>query len=226
MSVVFNNTNAMAHNGASSISTPLSVTAGGSNLCAFAVVLFDNTAGESITSVTYGGIAMTSCGAAVNNPTGNEYAQIFSLTTTGGLLTGSNTLIVTGSAGVVEVYVNLVSFTGVNQTTPVRAGTYITNTGSSITSLALTMSSSTSDLTIVAINTGSGGASQTSNQTVDGTSNLGSYSAGSSHATVSASSITDTWTSAGSTNMAMCGFSINGGNPVLAPLVSVGCIGF
>src|ERR1039457_5250171 len=138
MSVQWNNKNTMQGIAASSFSGAMSVTAGGSNLAAFAVVCYVQTGGVGIASVTYGGIAMTSCGPAQTNG-GLACVQIFYLTTAGGLLTGSNTLVVTGDANTAAMYVNVVSFTGVNQTTPVRPGTFNNSTGTNLSpSLTIT----------------------------------------------------------------------------------------
>ena len=130
--VTLNNRNTVvAAFGKSSLSTPMSVTAGGSNTVAFATVWVDEGSGTSGTTfnvtATYGGQAMTSAG-----PASYDYnyapisAQVFYLVNPP---TGTNTLAVnaTASSGTIqEVVANLVSYNGVNQTTPVRPGTYQT----------------------------------------------------------------------------------------------------
>ena len=199
--VTFNNTNtAVAAFGKSSLSAPMSVTAGGSNTVAFATVWVDQGSGASGTTfnvtATYGGQAMTSAGA-----TSYDYnyapisAQVFYLVNPP---TGTNTLVVnaTASSGTIqEVVANLSSFNGVNQTTPVRPGTYQTlhsANGVTVGSFTATISSNPSDLTLSAVEATYNFTSPASNQTVDGT-NAAYYKVGSDHATTAASSISDTW---------------------------------
>ena len=226
--VTFNNTNtAVAAFGKSSLSAPMSVTAGGSNTVAFATVWVDQGSGAPGTTfnvtATYGGQAMTSAGA-----TSYDYnyapisAQVFYLVNPP---TGTNTLVVnaTASSGTIqEVVANLSSFNGVNQTTPVRPGTYQTlhsANGVTVGSFTATISSNPSDLTLSAVEATYNFTSPASNQTVDGT-NAAYYKVGSDHATTAASSISDTWSF---TNpyafYAYVGFSIQaasgGGTPTL-----------
>lgn len=209
MAVALNNAGTMGFAATNTFSASFSVTLAGSNRCAFAIVVWDNTSGKSITAITYGGINMTACGPAAENATGEEYVQIFYLVNPP---TGSNTLAVTATAATRELYVNLVSFTGVS-TTPVRPGTYQATTASAKT-ISQTISSNTNDLTLSARNGGAGN-NATTNQTSDSTNGSGSYSGGSDHATTAASSVVHTWTtSSASTNYAMVGFSIQAvGNP-------------
>ena len=187
---VFNNVGTMVdeHTG-NTFSSAFSVTAG-SNICAFAEVLFDGATGLSLTSVTYGGNAMTSAGTPAFNSTSNLYSAIYYL---GNPPTGSNTLAVTGSASVAEIYMNLISFKNSNTSACVRPGTYNTATGSG-TSASLTISSNSSDLTISAIE--SVNTISSSNQTNDsGTIDLnGNYDGASARSTTGASSVTHTWT--------------------------------
>jgi hypothetical protein len=196
--VTFNNTNSPTTVAASSLSHAYSVTAGQSNLCAFAVLLFAGTT-PSITSVTYGGAAMTSCGAAFTQSGAVFYLQAFYLPNP---LTGSNTLAVTGSAGVVEIYANVVSCYNVNQTTPVRPATY--TTGSTATgSITNSIPSATTDITIGVVGDTSGALS--TNQTIDGGTGV---TANSDHCTTPASTITDTWSGGTGGNLTAIGFSV------------------
>ena len=226
--VTVNNTNtAVAAFGKSSLSAPMSVTAGGSNTVAFATVWVDEGSGASGTTfnvtATYGGQAMTSAGA-----TSYDYnyapisSQVFYLVNPP---TGTNTLVVnaTASSGTIqEVVANLVSYNGVNQTTPVRPGTYQTlhsANGVTVGSFTATISSNTSDLTLGAVEATYNFTSPASNQTVDGTA-AAYYKVGSDHATTGAASVADTWSF---TNpwafYAYAGFSIQrasgGGVPTL-----------
>ena len=134
----------------------MSVTAGGSNTVAFATVWVDEASGAAGTTfnvtATYGGQAMTSAGATSYD---YDYApissQVFYLVNPP---TGVNTLVVTATASsgtIQEVVANLVSFNGVNQTTPVRPGTYQTlqsASGITVDSFTATISSNASDLTL------------------------------------------------------------------------------
>lgn len=180
-----------------SFSSAFSVPTGGTNVVAFAAVAWDTAAALSITSITYGGNAMTSCGAAVNSST--VYVQLFYLINPP---TGSNTLAISATAGTNEIYANLVAFQGVNQTTPVRPGTYTTASGGS--GYSITISSNANDLTMAAIS--SSGAITSTNQTSDGIITTGTNGLGSDHATVASVSVTDTWTATGT--FALAGFSI------------------
>jgi hypothetical protein len=187
------------------MSVSKTVTASGHpNLAAFACVGYD-TNGTTVTAITYGGQAMTSAGAAAFYSGWHQYAQMFYLVNPP---TGSNTLAITVSAGG-GINANLVSFYGVNQTTPVRSGTYNTYTGSGANpSFTITSNTSPGDLTMSCITYG-GAAGVTTNQTSDGVENSGegSHNEASDHATTPASSVTHTWTMVAE-GAAMAGFSI------------------
>jgi hypothetical protein len=185
------------------------------NLTAFAAVAFDNTAGGAITSVTYGGQAMTSCGTAADNSSNNAFCQLFYLANPP---TGSNALVVTGNAQVNEIYANVVSFSGVNQTTPVRSGSYQTNTSAAGTA-TLTISSNANDLTLSVINGGatsltSGDFSTNSGTAFDGDNNAGTFCGASGHSTTGASSVTHSWTSAAAFAIAGLSVMAAGSSPV------------
>jgi hypothetical protein len=199
--VTLNNTNTpVAAFGRSSLSTPMSVTAGGSSTVAFATVWVDEGSGPAGTTfnvtATYGGQAMTSAG-----PTSYDYnyapisSQVFYLVNPP---TGTNTLAVnaTASSGTIqEVVANLVSYNGVDQTTPVRPGTYQTLhslNGATVGSFTATLASNANDLTLGTVEATYAFTSPASNQTVDGTASA-YYKVGSDHATTAAASINDTW---------------------------------
>ena len=165
--VAFNNTNTMTTTGGSLTATgAFSVTAGGSNLVAIACVATDRFNTETATVVTYGGNVMTSAGTAANNATTNSFTELFYLVNPP---TGSNTLSVTvtaiGASGS-DIYMNLVSFTGVNQTTPERSSTYGTATANSANP-QLVVTSNSNDLTVTCLDSGNPGI-QSTNQTSDG----------------------------------------------------------
>jgi hypothetical protein len=213
--VAFNNTNTPANVTGTSYSHAFSVTAGGSNIAAFACINPLGTPSLTITSITYGGSSMTSVGAAQGAGTGGaSVLQCFVLVNPP---TGSNTLAFTCSVGCVSATANLVSYTGVNQSTPVRSGTYAsTNCSSSCSTISLTITSNTADLTMSAVSGGNGIPNISStNQTSDGILNSASEGFGSDHATTPASSVTHTWTmSSGSGVPPMVGFSIQAASAV------------
>jgi hypothetical protein len=184
--VAFNNAGTMHNSTSSPYSVAMSVTAGPSNLAAFACVAWDiaSPSATSISSVTYGGQAMTAAGAVA--ATNNNYANIYYLVNPP---TGSNNLVVTWS-GAAEIYTDLLSFSGVNQTTPVRA--YQSHAGSSANpSITISSSASPGDLIMGCVDNINTGTNQT---LVSGTA--GGYDAAAvDHSTVSGTSVTDAWTS-------------------------------
>src|ERR1700719_3330096 len=106
MAVAFVNKNTGAVVAGTSYSHAFSVTAGGSNLCAFCPVAFDGAAGLSITAPVYGGQIMTPCGSVLFDNGHNLYVQWFYLVNPP---TGSNTLTITGSgASFNEIYANII----------------------------------------------------------------------------------------------------------------------
>jgi len=202
--VAFNNTNTPYSVNSGSMSHAFSVTAGQSNLAAFAWVQWNWTSGGTITSITYGGQAMTAIGTTFTiTHNGNPcYSNVFYLVNPP---TGSNTLAIAGSS-VNQIEANLVSFYGVNQTTPIRSGTIATaNTGNN-SSYSLTVSSNANDLTfsyaLVEGNSVTG-----TNQTSDGISSDGTI--GSDHGTTRAASLTHIWSFSGTnSDQGFIGFSI------------------
>lgn len=208
MAVALLNTNTMKNVATSSVSSDTAFTVNsGTNTCAFIVIAYDQAAGQSITAVTLGGQACTQAGTPAHNATSNAYAEVWYLVNppTGTAPSGP-ALSITGSGTFTDIYYNVVVFSGVNQTTPVRAGTYTSSTGTS-TSASLVVSSNTADLTLTVINMPSGFTSE--NQTNDGNNTGGAYGGGSDHATTAAASVTHTWTIP-SASWAIAGFSIDG----------------
>jgi hypothetical protein len=186
--------------GSSTLNAPMTVAPGGSNTVAFATVWVDEGSGASGTTfnvtATYGGKAMTSAGAASYD---YNYApistQVFYLVNPP---TGNNTLSVTATASsgtIQEVVANLSSYNGVNQTTPVRPGSYQnlhSSNGLTVGSFTATIASNINDLTMGAVEATYTFASPASNQTVDVTTNA-YYKVGSDHATNPAGTVADTW---------------------------------
>lgn len=219
MAVAF--VNSTGGSGNHSASSPLSFnfTAGaGSNRCVFVTVGYNGSSGMSVTGVTFGGVAMTSAGAATHNTIDNAYAEIWYLLEAS-IPSGSQAVAISVSGTLGDIYGNAACFSGVDQTNPVRGGTY-----GNWTTASNTITSDVNDLTISAINGGGSGTSGT-NQTSDGISNAGNFGFGSDHATTAAASVTHTWS--GTNNPAMVGFSILvlGGAAGFIPLTGEGGLG-
>lgn len=200
-----------AGNGSQSSSSPVSrnftINAGGTNTMLFVTLAYDQAGSMAVTAITFASQAMTSCGSAATN-TGTIYAQVFYLANPP---SGAGTLSVTVSGTITDIYTGTVVFQGVNQTTPVRPGTY-QNLGASTDgsgNYSLVVSSNTSDLTLTCLNGGLGNVI-TSNQTRDCISSLGGDSYAADHATTAAASVTHTWNGGASGLIAIVGFSIQG----------------
>jgi len=240
--VSFNNANTIqcsgtsvgcAGNPANVLTQNMTVTAGGTNTCAFAEVGYDAGVGLTISGVTYGGKTMTSAGTASTvNTGGGAFEQIFYLCSSGGLPTGSNSLVITGSSGVTEIYGNLVSFNNVNQTTPVRAGTYV-NTGltpANASPMVITVTSNLNDETLTSINgvATDGSCATGTNQTdTSGTCN-GVLGGDGDYSATPATSVTHNWSfnvgAGGGGGWAWVGFSIDGdGSASIAPCSAPFC---
>lgn len=135
-----------------------SYTVGGtcSNLLALivTVVVADPGTPFDITSVTYNSVAMNQYSDSFNVGNGIR-AAIYSLTTSGGLVTGSNTLATTlaGVPGEGSV-TSAISLCGVNQSTPIESGT--STTGSS-TNPSITFSTLSAGAWYVAVAIMAGG---------------------------------------------------------------------
>ncbi len=121
-----NNHNSNLHSTGTSYSQNFTVTAG-TNLAAVAFVGWDDNGGNKTgltVTCTLGGASMTAVGTVVNGGSGgyDYWEQAFILTnpTTG----ASVTLACTATSGAYEINANVATFTGVNQTTPVRPNTY------------------------------------------------------------------------------------------------------
>lgn len=207
--VAFLNTNtaAFSNTGGPLLSTNMDVTATGSNRACFAVFAWDGAlSSDNIASVTYGGQAMTSCGASASNPGGAfKFVKWFYLVNPP---TGTNTLAATVTAAD-EIYGNLICFTGVDQTTPVRPGTYQNTTNAAIAANAatLTITSNANDISVSGITEAEGTTG--TNQTNTTTQTSGNLELFADRATTPASSVAHTWSySASGGSYAMVGFSI------------------
>jgi hypothetical protein len=220
------NSNTPTLDSGGSASNAMTVNAGGSNVVAFAAVEFDG--GGTSATATYNGLAMTAVGpASYNSSENNAYIQAFYLINPP---TGSHDLNVTvtgGESG--EVYTNLVVFSGVDQATPVRPGTYQSPNNTSTDSggtYSLPVSSNSNDLTWACQS--SGPTIDPTDQTTDTTDHGGTNQLVCSHATTGASSVTHTFGTYGSTPITIFGFSIqaaSGAFVIMANLPSAGDTG-
>ena len=220
MAAELNNTNTPVQGSTSPTGDNFAITAGEPDLCAVVDVGYNSAASMSITAITLGGVNILpfSCGVASHSPTGHEYVESFSVPNppTG----ASVNLVITMAGTITDIYRNVTVYKKVNQSFPVRPGTYFNHTtdrafdGSS--HFSLDVSSDALDLSHTAINGGGNGITGT-NQTSEGISNAGGYSFASDHATTPGASVTHTWTAiGGSANLAIVGFSING-SPTAPP---------
>lgn len=152
MAVAFGNSNTiLAQASGNPLSGAKTINAG-SNLCAVVYVVWnDVNEGITITGVKYNGVSMTSMGARVRIGTTNlHYIQGWYLA---GPATGSNTLEVTfSSANATDQGAVLLAYTGVDQTTPLRGGSYTSFSGLTDANgtKALVVSSAVDDRTVTA----------------------------------------------------------------------------
>jgi hypothetical protein len=216
----FNNTNLPTTTAASTVSESMSVTAPCTpNCAAFVWVGTAGSSGYPTVTVTYGGNSMTSAGSPQQGTSAGSNVQMawFYLVNPP---TGSNTLAISTSGGsVTRIKTNLIAFNNVNQSTPVRAGTYTGATGSGVSNPSLVVSSDPQDLTVTATLEGQH-VIGSSNQAVDGIQN-NDFVAGSDHALVPASSVTHTWDYGAAADYILVGFSIQGAS-AFTPVCSGG----
>ncbi len=130
-------------------------TASGTNRAVYvSVALGSYSASSRTTTVTYGGISMTSVSKTFCNNGGGGYVQLFRLLAPA---TGAQTVAVTvSSPGAISIVAGSVSFTGVDQTTP-EAHT-ATNYGSSAAA-SVGITSVAGNMVLDATANGSGAAS-------------------------------------------------------------------
>jgi hypothetical protein len=124
--VAFNTSGTGVYQSGTSFSQAYTIPSG-SNQVTLAVVGWGHATGETISAITLGGSAMTSCGAAISTSDGGwvTYTQCFYLINPA---TGSKTLAITATSGTTGIMANVRTFTSVNQTTPIRPNTYATQT--------------------------------------------------------------------------------------------------
>jgi hypothetical protein len=178
-----------------SLSDTLSFVSSGSDANTLAVlgIVADGTATPTGITCTLGGNAMTSAGAAAVNSTYHFVAMIFYYLNPGN---GGQTVACTGT-GVSEWYYGRIGFKNVNATTPIRTGTYVTDT-----TYSKTITSNVGDYTVSLVETDT---TPTSNQTY-GSSTAGGHAAGMDRATTPAATVTHTWAS--NTHYVLAGASV------------------
>jgi hypothetical protein len=138
--------------GASSLSWSHTVGSGANLALVVGVV------GACVPSVTYGGVALTHAGQVYNNNTAPSSTDLFVLVAPA---TGTNTVKVSYSSCTSDVEAGSISFTGVNQSTPLAHVT--TNYGSG-TNPQVTVASASGDMVVDVV--GNGSAITSSSQTL------------------------------------------------------------
>jgi hypothetical protein len=188
--------------------TLTSVTTGTNLAGVCSVVWVNSPSGITVSTITWGGTTMPAAGTAVTYS--NIGAEMFVLTNPPA---GSNetVAVVLSTTETFDFYIACLTFTGVNQTTPVRPSSFVkTSATSGLTSIALTISSNTSDMTAsVATNANSATMSNSSS----GITFIGNMPAGSRIGSAwdygaGASSVSDTYTWTGSSAGGGEGFSV------------------
>src|SRR5436190_1528347 len=156
----------------SSLTWDHTVTTTGSNLLLTVGVALgkQGDAGMSL-SVTYNGVAMTSAGLVHSNNDDSGYVQLFYLKAPA---TGTHPVVVTLSGGTASLEAGSLSFSGVDQTTPVRN---ITTAAGSGTTPAVTVASGPGNMVVDALSSGCPGTI-TSNRTLRWLNQLDCASAG------------------------------------------------
>lgn len=203
--VAVNNAGTMSQTATTGITFAFTVTAG-SNVVLIVSLAYDG-ASAAITSVTYNSVAMSSCPAAAAG--NNSHAQIWYLANPAQGV--ADNVVVTGNANVAEIYYGAVSFTGADQTNPIRSGTCNTATGTSLHP-AVTVTSNANDMTTTVVEGGTSASNSGTNQTLISNANGGSRSGGYDRENcVSGScgtSVTHTWTLSVSDTWAIAGASV------------------
>src|SRR6267143_4749215 len=220
---------AVVNGSGASISQAFSVPA--TSDCAVCHLTFDSTAAVSVSAITYAGAAMTSVGAPVDNTSNgpavaHNFAQQFTRVAP---TTGSNTLAVTFSVSTNDWYANVVGFIGVDQTTPVLAGSVVINGANDAADISgnysKTIPSRTTGRSVTCVMPTSGGTVGSTNQTADGTFNgAGTNGMGDDHCTTAAASVTHAWVLTASNGGVFSGFTLAAsvGTPTLVQHVSTG----
>lgn len=167
-----------------------------------------NEVGDTISSVTWDGGAMTAAGSVAAD--GDDHkCVIYYLASPA---TGTRNLVVTFSGAVGGAFIGADGYSGVDTTTPVSDYTTGISVGSAASPASITIDSATDDLVVDLLGWAWNGATMTvgAGQTED--VNLADTLFGGSHAGCSsepgATSVTMSWTYTGNLNWAMAGLNI------------------
>ena len=142
----------------SSLSWSHTVTSTGTNLLLTVAVAVGANPDTRTVAVTYNGVSMTSAGKVHSNNQSSGFVELFYLKAPAA---GAHTVQVTLTGGKAMIEAGSVSFTGVNQTTPVRN---ISSTFGSGTAPNVSVASAVGDMVVDAVVYGCGGG--TSGQTL------------------------------------------------------------
>lgn len=230
MTVAFDNTNTFIQQASGNPLSGAQTVNAGSNLGIIVYVVWnDQNEGITITTVKYNGVTMTSLGARVRvDSVIDVYLQMFALANSQ-VATGSNTLEVTfSSANAIRQGAILNAYTGVDQTTPIRAGSYTSFSG--VTAVdgtkALVVTSQTDDMTATGI--ASNDATPTTTQTLRTADQISGNGFIASDDAVATGNMTHTWdVGAVIDDIAMVGASLaaaSGPSATLTPLVGAAAL--
>jgi hypothetical protein len=187
-----------------------------SNMLGVAAIGYGNSpASVTITSVTWcsaasgGGtcIAMSAAGALICNGTNLVCTAGYVLAAPA---TGTPSIVLTLSTTETEdLWIEGVTFSGANQTTPVRSGSYQTAGGSNAASKSITITGQTGDMDFSVAAT-QGGTNITTTQTIiiQDSTHGARLEFGLDRATSSSGGVTHTWAWGNSAEAAVCGFAI------------------
>jgi hypothetical protein len=179
----------------------------GSELGLLVGVSYRNDVAQTITGVTYNGVAMTSVGTIANG--GTVAVDIWKLSAPA---SGAHNVVVTFSANVGRAVTGAVSFTGAHQTTASLTGTFASATGTSTApSVAVTSAAGEIVLDTVGINSSTVDATVGAGQTSlwnDVTANGGADKEGAGSTEAGAASVTMSWTTGSSHVWAIGGVSV------------------
>lgn len=205
------NTNTASRVAGGAVTGSKTVTAG-SNLCAVLWLAFDNASGLSVTvGAVAGATSMNSIGTQSATTGGGDsfYCAAYVLTAGQGLGTGSITFTATVAGGVVrDVYWNVVVYTGVDQTTPIRAASYQNVVA---TALSVSVPNQNGDMTVGVYKGGGNGVQSLSGNNTpngDGNNSQGSTGAASDHIAGTGSNNVHSFTSASANTTCLLGFAL------------------
>lgn len=156
----------------------------------------------SATLPTWAGVNMTSAGAAATS-VANFMSQTFWIASPG---TGTPTIVITCTGTPGSIWADGITYTGVNQSTPVRAGSYNTAIGVSGTAQVV-ITSQSGDMTNTTTADGSI-SSPTTNQTLRNSQNSAAILTSGSDDAAGAATVTHTWTLSAGVSWSVEGFSI------------------